>query len=178
MKGTLFSSDFAVDGSDNLRLLEINTDTGIASASFQHFDFSPLYTTWTDNSISELHIIYKDHQKEFVEFFSSSVADNYSGTIGIDLHIEEGNTIYPYTIADAADKFILRLAYDEAAILDSTYAKNNLNLLDLFYDNANTISLIEWPQIIDEKLENLIELLFEYEKDHQNRSVQIKGLIL
>ena len=71
MKGTLFSSDFAVDGSDNLRLLEINTDTGIASASFQHFDFSPLYTTWTDNSISELHIIYKDHQKEFVEFFSS-----------------------------------------------------------------------------------------------------------
>ena len=98
MKGTLFSSDFAVDGSDNLRLLEINTDTGIASASFQHFDFSPLYTTWTDNSISELHIIYKDHQKEFVEFFSSSVDNDYSGTIGIDLHIEEGNTIYPYTM--------------------------------------------------------------------------------
>ena len=39
MKGTLFSSDFAVDGSDNLRLLEINTDTGFTSASFQHFDF-------------------------------------------------------------------------------------------------------------------------------------------
>jgi len=141
MKGTLFSSDFAVDGSDNLRLLEINTDTGIASASFQHFDFSPLYTTWTDNSISELHIIYKDHQKEFVEFFSSSVDNDYSGTIGIDLHIEEGNTIYPYTITDAADKFILRLAYDEAAILDSTYAKNNLNLLDLFYDNNATASI-------------------------------------
>ena len=141
MKGTLFSSDFAVDGSDNLRLLEINTDTGIASASFQHFDFSPLYTTWTDNSISELHIIYKDHQKEFVEFFSSSVVNDYSGTIGIDLHIEEGNTIYPYTITDAADKFILRLAYDEAAILDSTYAKNSLNLLDLFYDNNATASI-------------------------------------
>ena len=50
--------------------------------------------------------------------------------------------------------------------------------LDLFHDNANTISLIEWPQIIDEKLENLIELLFEYEKDHKTRSVQIKGLSL
>ena len=119
----------------------INTDTGIASASFQHFDFSPLYTTWTDNTISELHIIYKDHQKEFVEFFSSSVDSDYSGTIGINLHIEEGNTIYPYTITDAAEKFILRLAYDEAAILDSTYAKNNLNLLDLFYDNNATASI-------------------------------------
>ena len=50
--------------------------------------------------------------------------------------------------------------------------------LDLFHDNANTISLIEWPQIIDEKLENLIELLFEYEKDHQSRYVQIKGINL
>ena len=50
--------------------------------------------------------------------------------------------------------------------------------LDLFNDKANTISLIEWPQIIDEKLENLIELLFEYGKDHKTRSVQIKGLSL
>ena len=48
--------------------------------------------------------------------------------------------------------------------------------LDLFNDKANTISLIEWPQIIDEKLENLIELLFEYGKDHKTRSVQIKGI--
>jgi len=50
--------------------------------------------------------------------------------------------------------------------------------LDLFQDKANTISLIEWPQIIDEKLENLIELVFEYGKDHETRSVQIKGLSL
>ena len=44
MKGTLFSADFAPDSSDNLRLLEINTDTGIASASFQHFNFDSLYS--------------------------------------------------------------------------------------------------------------------------------------
>ena len=50
--------------------------------------------------------------------------------------------------------------------------------LDLFGDNTNTITLIEWPQIIKEKPKNLIELIFEYEKDHQKRSVQIKGLNL
>ena len=50
--------------------------------------------------------------------------------------------------------------------------------LDLFEDNYNTITLIEWPQIIKEKPKNLIELNFEYGKDHQTRSVQIKGLIL
>ena len=50
--------------------------------------------------------------------------------------------------------------------------------LDLFDDNTNTITLIEWPQIIKEKPKNLIELIFKYEKDHQKRSVQIKGLNL
>ena len=48
--------------------------------------------------------------------------------------------------------------------------------LDLFEDNKNTITLIEWPQIIKEKPKNLIELVFEYGKDHKTRSVQIKGL--
>ena len=50
--------------------------------------------------------------------------------------------------------------------------------LDLFDDIANSISLIEWPQIITKKPRDLIELNFEYGKDHQTRSVQIKGLNL
>ena len=48
--------------------------------------------------------------------------------------------------------------------------------LDLFEDNKNIITLVEWPQIIQEKPKNLIELFFEYGKDHNTRSVQIKGL--
>ena len=48
--------------------------------------------------------------------------------------------------------------------------------LDLFEDNKNTITLVEWPQIIKEKPKNLIELVFEYGKDHKTRSVKIKGL--
>ena len=50
--------------------------------------------------------------------------------------------------------------------------------LDLFEDNTNTVTLIEWPQIIKKKPNNLIELNFEYEKDHHSRFVQIKGLNL
>ena len=48
--------------------------------------------------------------------------------------------------------------------------------LDLFEDNKNIITLVEWPQIIKEKPKNLIELFFEYGKDHKTRSLQIKGL--
>ena len=50
--------------------------------------------------------------------------------------------------------------------------------LDLFEDDINSVTLIEWPQIIKKKPKNLIELNFEYGKDHQTRSVQIKGLNL
>ncbi len=50
--------------------------------------------------------------------------------------------------------------------------------LGLFQDNGNSITFIEWPQIIKEKPKNLIELIFEYGKDHETRSVQIRGLIL
>jgi len=50
--------------------------------------------------------------------------------------------------------------------------------LDLFGDSKDSITLIEWPQMIKEKPKNLIELYFEYEKNHQTRSIQIKGLNL
>ena len=64
--------------------------------------------------------------------------------------------------------------YDLYRLKETEEIKN----LDLFEDIINTIILIEWPQIIKKKPENLIELIFEYGKDHQTRSVQIKGLNL
>ena len=50
--------------------------------------------------------------------------------------------------------------------------------LGLFENRLDSINLIEWPQIIDEKPKNLIELIFEYDDDHQKRKVQIKGINL
>jgi len=50
--------------------------------------------------------------------------------------------------------------------------------LGLFENRLNSIDLIEWPQIIDEHPKNLIELIFEYDDDHQKRKVEIKGINL
>ena len=55
-------------------------------------------------------------------------------------------------------------------------SEDDLKSLDLFDDNSDTVTLVEWPQIINNKPKNLIELYFEYENDHQKRSVKIKGL--
>ena len=64
--------------------------------------------------------------------------------------------------------------YDLFRLKSSLELKN----LDLFSDRANSITIVEWPEIIKEKPQNLIELKFKYEKNYEKRSVQIKGLDL
>ncbi len=55
-------------------------------------------------------------------------------------------------------------------------SEKELKNLDLFVEKTQSIILVEWPQLIKNKPENLIELFFNYEEDHQKRSVQVKGL--
>tara|TARA_B100001057_G_scaffold408566_1_gene422887 strand:+ start:374 stop:826 length:453 start_codon:yes stop_codon:yes gene_type:complete len=62
--------------------------------------------------------------------------------------------------------------YDLFRLKSSEEVKN----LGLFEDTLNSITLIEWPQIIEEKPKNLIELYFKYEDNYKKRSVRIKGL--
>ena len=47
----------------------------------------------------------------------------------------------------------------------------------MFENNKNSITLIEWPQLIDRtKLTKIIDLTFIYENELNNRSVIINGL--
>lgn len=139
MKGTLFSADFVKDSNQNLRLLELNTDTAIMTTDFPNVDLSGFFAALQTNNITQLDIIYKPYiHKEFVDFISSSVASSAPFITSVVEHPEDANTIYPSVVEDAADKFILRLAYDESAILDSTYAKNRLEVFKLFTDNSIT----------------------------------------
>jgi tRNA threonylcarbamoyladenosine biosynthesis protein TsaE len=49
--------------------------------------------------------------------------------------------------------------------------------LDLFDQNKNTITLIEWPELIEKKnVKKTIDLVFNYENELNNRSVKIDGL--
>ena len=63
--------------------------------------------------------------------------------------------------------------YDLFRLKDKSEVKN----LDLFDNNKNTITLIEWPQlIIKDNLIKTIDLIFNYENELNNRSVKIDGL--
>ena len=62
--------------------------------------------------------------------------------------------------------------YDLYRLKSSEELKN----LNLFEDRLTKITLIEWPQIIEKKPKNLIELMFKYDEDYKKRFVSIKGL--
>ena len=45
--------------------------------------------------------------------------------------------------------------------------------IGLFQNNENTLNIIEWPELIKHKPINRIDLFFKYEKDYNERSVDI-----
>ena len=59
MKGTLFSADFVKDSSENLRLLELNTDTAFLTDALSDLDLSGWISVMSDNNITSVDIIYK-----------------------------------------------------------------------------------------------------------------------
>lgn len=54
--------------------------------------------------------------------------------------------------------------------------KEEITNLNIFEDNSDSITLIEWPEIIDFKSDEYIELFFNYDEDLDRRSLEIKGL--
>ena len=146
MKGTFFSADFVVDQNDNARLLEINTDTQVYADILPSMSFQPLIDVLTANSssINEFHVVYKENiHKDFEAKLSQSIADNCSWINTYTQYKTPADSIYPTNPTDSGSRFILRCAYNENAILDSTYAKGTLNTCTLMIDNNATSSVAE-----------------------------------
>ena len=62
--------------------------------------------------------------------------------------------------------------YDLFRVTDSVDLKN----IGLLENYKETLSLIEWPEKIEKKIKNKIDLFFEYSGDLNKRFVSIKGL--
>jgi tRNA threonylcarbamoyladenosine biosynthesis protein TsaE len=71
-----------------------------------------------------------------------------------------------------ADDLVIK-HYDLFRLKDKSEVKN----LDLFDQNENIITLIEWPELINkENFKKTIDLTFNYKNELNNRSVKIDGL--
>jgi len=62
--------------------------------------------------------------------------------------------------------------YDLYRLTNNAETKN----IGLFEDYKKILTLIEWPEKIENKIENKIDLFFEYGEDLNKRFLSIKGL--
>lgn len=145
MKGTLFSTDYVFDTNGNPRLVELNTDTGVISKTFDvNLHLDGFINMLSSSNMTEVYFVYKSFQKNAVDWMVGGLTEGAPFITSIQQVVEDDNTIYPTSVEDSGSRFILRMAYDENAILDSTYAKNKSNLHKLYTDNSSSIDTIEY----------------------------------
>jgi len=142
MKGTFISSDYIKARDNSIRLLELNTDTVVFDDIIDvEFSWQPLID-FISGSYNELHIIHKPqlHYK-VVQNLKDKVASQLP-SLTVNESTAGTEDLYPPAVTDSDDKFILRMAYDDNAILDSEYCANSFNALKLMYDNDYTSSIV------------------------------------
>lgn len=145
MKGTLFSADFVKDSEGNLRLMELNTDTAVIDRAIPFFELDDFFNVLSGSNITELHVVYKsDFHKNLVNLLETTISSSYDFITTFERYEETIDTIYPTTVNDADNRFILRMAYDASAIFDDTYARVDFNTLNLFVENGDTGSVVEF----------------------------------
>ena len=131
MKGTLYSADFILTSDDDLKLLELNTDTSFTDTALNSFNFDDFTNVLVSNGISNVHVVNKEFQNSFYLALSSSLQSNTSYSGSIEQTVEEAYTIYPTDVDDDSTTFVLRCAYNESAVFDSLFCANELELYQL-----------------------------------------------
>lgn len=143
MKSILISADFVYDSNGDIRLLEINTNSGINKAQFPFFDFSNLKTFLLNNGYTKLVFVYNNNLNWFCDYLKENwEADASVSSISLEL-VKVFDTFYgiPSDVVDNDTTFIIRSVYDSTAIVDSEYCANEINLYDLFINNSDTGSI-------------------------------------
>ena len=78
-----------------------------------------------------------------------------------------------FNLVNEYDVGIFRIHhYDLYRLTSSDETKN----IGLFENQKEILTLIEWPEKIDNKIDNKIDLIFKYGKDMSKRFLSIKGL--
>ena len=142
MKGTFISSDYIKARDNSIRLVEVNTDTVVyGGLTESEFSWQPL-VDFISGSYTTLHIISKPElHLDTVDALKAKVASDLPSLIVSESH-SNLLEVYPENVSDSADKFILRMAYDENAILDSEYCANSFNALKLMHEYNHTSSIV------------------------------------
>ena len=154
MKSVILGTDYIKDVDGSFKVLETNTSIGFTwNKSDTYFSTSSLDSLIAANSFTEAHLIFTNggnskvndlsssfSQEDFNEFNVRNQLTQYLTGSGmtVEMHFGQGGIIPEVT--DADNKLIIRQAYDQTAVFDETYCKDNFKFLKTVYDqDSNAI---------------------------------------
>ena len=102
----------------------------------------------------------------FVRFFINSL-ESKNGIKNSDVLSPTFNILYDYDVKD-----IKILHYDLYRLKNY----KDISQLGMFESSKSYIKIVEWPELIESKPKDRIDILFQYSKSKNSRKVEITGL--
>jgi tRNA threonylcarbamoyladenosine biosynthesis protein TsaE len=95
-------------------------------------------------------------------------------SLQVDNHLNLTEVTSPtFNLVNEYDVGIFIIQHYDLYRLKSSNETKNIGLLE---NQKEVLTLIEWPEKINSKIDNRIDLFFKYEKDMNERFLYIKGL--
>ena len=89
-------------------------------------------------------------------------------------HLNQTEVTSPtFNLVNEYDVGVFIIQHYDLYRLTNSYETKNIGLLE---NQKEILTLIEWPEKIDNKIKNKIDLFFEYGEDMNNRFLTIKGM--
>ena len=101
----------------------------------------------------------------FVRFFINSL-ESKNGIKNSDVLSPTFNIVYDYDVKD-----IKILHYDLYRLKNY----RDISQLGMFESSKSYIKIVEWPELIESKPKDRIDILFQYSKSNNSRKVEITG---
>jgi len=165
MRGLIVGTDL-LEYNDTVKIIELNTNTGIPNKVMAHIDVTPFFNKLIEFEINELHFIYtRGYGGE--TYIDNEELDSFTLLLkdmcllnNIDFFtypVQQHTLVVPY-IEDSENIFILRQSYDDTALIDSFYCADKYNLVELIKDEEYGIKtftpIFDTLDNVDYTLEN------------------------
>ena len=145
MKSVILGNDFLKDTDGSFKMLETNTSCAFPIKNMNTYLNKEVFDTFlSNNGIEEIDIItpgsgmISSIDESFDESLPSTLSaflnEHYGQTHSIR-YWKSGDSDTIPNVEDAPNKLIIRVAYDNSALVDDTYCRDNFNFLKLMYDN-------------------------------------------
>jgi len=148
MRAVLVGNDYLKDNNGNFRHLESNTSVLPSFVRSEDYFNKPVFDQFlSGNNITDIIVIDAsgpnfvkdayDKQHDGSSSFqkiSHMLVNTYGDTHNVTYIYQNEDGTIPF-IEDSDNKLILRIAYDENALVDETYCRDNFSFLKLISDN-------------------------------------------